>query len=332
MSEQPPGLLAIAGLRVELPIDAKLAPVVDGVSLRIASGESVGLVGESGSGKSMTARSIVRTLPPGARTSGEIRFEGQDVMAMDAGALRRHRTSGVGMIFQDPSAHTNPVRRIGDFLTEALRAKGVSRAEARSRAVQVLREVGITDERCMSLYPHELSGGMLQRVMIGSVLLVAPKLVLADEPTTALDVTTQAEIMAILGELRREHGMALLLITHDLELAASTCDRTAVMYAGTIVEVQPSAMLQSAPRHPYTAGLLASRPSLSSSPVRLPTIGGNAVAAFEAPAGCPFSSRCRFVQDRCREQRPPLALLDGGYSACLRAEELREQLTELARV
>ncbi len=197
------------------------------VSLQIRPGEAVGLVGESGSGKSMTARAIDRLLPRGADARGQIRFEGADVAALSGGQLRAYRNR-VAMIFQDPRAHVNPVRRIGDFMTEALRTNlGVGVAEARLQAADMLGQVGIEDgKRCLRQYPHELSGGMLQRVMIAAALLTKPALLLADEPTTALDVTTQAEVMAILDELRRDRGLAMLFITHDLELAAAICDRT----------------------------------------------------------------------------------------------------------
>ena len=212
----------------------------------------------------MTARAIDRLLPRGAEVDGSIRFDGRDVGALAGAELRRYR-SQVAMIFQDPRAHINPVRRIGDFMTEALRTNlGVPAAEARRRAVDMLGQVGIEDgERRLRQYPHQLSGGMLQRVMIAAALLTEPRLLLADEPTTALDVTTQAEVMAILDDLRREFGLAMLFITHDLELAAAICDRTAVMYAGQIVEIRSSALLHDDPLHPYTAALAAARPDIA---------------------------------------------------------------------
>src|ERR1700677_3588813 len=229
-------LLTVENLTVQLPVGGELRTVLRDVSLSIAPGEALGLVGESGSGKSMTARAIDRLLPPGAQTSGSVHFNNQNVLGATSQELRRYRAD-VAMIFQDPRAHTNPVRRIGDFMTEALRCKGVPQAEALERAVETLEQVGVSRARAVTRqYPHELSGGMLQRVMIGTALLTSPKLLLADEPTTALDVTIQAEVMAILDELRRSLGLAMLFITHDLELAAAICDRTAVMYAGQIVE------------------------------------------------------------------------------------------------
>jgi oligopeptide/dipeptide ABC transporter ATP-binding protein len=321
-------LLEIDGLGARLPVEGELRPVLHDVSLAIGEGEALGLVGESGSGKSMTARAVARLLPPGARTSGAIRFAGDDVLALGGGALRRYRERVV-MIFQDPRAHVNPVRRIGDFMTEGLRLHDVPRDEAVRRSVAALRDVGIEDgARRLEQYPHELSGGLLQRVMIATMLLGEPRLVLADEPTTALDVTTQAEVMAILDELRRERGLALLFITHDLELAAAVCDRTAVMYAGQIVETRVSSLLDRDPLHPYTAALAAARPDIGATAPRLAAIPGRPVSAFEAPDGCPFAPRCRFVQDRCREGRPALRELDGGQVRCVRAEELRGRLME----
>jgi oligopeptide/dipeptide ABC transporter ATP-binding protein len=228
------------------------------------------------------------------------------------------------MIFQDPRAHVNPVRRIGDFMTETLRLKGVASAEAASRAAQALREVGIDDgERRLGQYPHELSGGLLQRVMIATMLLGEPRLVLADEPTTALDVTTQSEVMAILDELRRDRGLALLFITHDLELAAAVCDRTAVMYAGQIVETNTAGVLDRDPLHPYTAALAGARPDIAATAHRLAAIPGRPVSAFEAPDGCAFAPRCPHAEDACREARPALETLAGGTVRCRRAQELR---------
>jgi oligopeptide/dipeptide ABC transporter ATP-binding protein len=321
-------LLEIDGLGAELEVEGERRPVLVDVSLHIGEGEAVGLVGESGSGKTMTARAVARLLPPGARTTGAVRFDGTDVLQLGGGALRRYRER-MAMIFQDPRAHVNPVRRIGDFMTEGLRLHDVPREEAARRAVAALDDVGIEDgARRLEQYPHELSGGLLQRVMIATMLLGEPRLVLADEPTTALDVTTQAEVMAILDELRRERGLALLFITHDLELAAAVCDRTAVMYAGQIVETRASSLLDRDPLHPYTAALAAARPDIATTAHRLAAIPGRPVSAFEAPGGCPFAPRCPFAEDRCREGRPALRALDGGEVRCVRAEELRGRLTE----
>ena len=322
-AENGAGLLEVSGLTVRLPA----GNVLRDIGLSIGPGEALGLVGESGSGKSMTAKAIARLLPPGAVASGSVTFDGRRVFDLPAADLRRYR-SEVAMIFQDPRAHINPVRRIGDFMTEALRSQGVSTREAARRAGDMLDQVGIADAgRRLRQYPHELSGGMLQRVMIGAALLTEPRLLLADEPTTALDVTTQAEVMAILDELRRSQGLSLLFITHDLELAAAICDRTAVMYAGQIVEARSSDRLHDDPLHPYTAALTAARPDIDRTRTRLRTIPGRPLSAFEAPSsGCAFAARCPHAADACRSSAVPLTELDGGATRCVRAAELRGNL------
>ena len=327
MSEGPASaaLLEVEDLVVDLPVEGEMRRVLHEVSLSIRAGEAVGLVGESGSGKSMTARAIDRLLPPGAAVGGAIRFDGGNVTALSGAQLRRFRGE-VAMIFQDPRAHINPVRRIGDYMTEALRTnRDVPNAEAEDRAVDLLESVGIEDGgRRLRQYPHELSGGLLQRVMIATALLTQPRLLLADEPTTAVDVTTQAEVMAILDDLRREFRLAMLFITHNLELAAAVCDRTAVMYAGQVVEVRASSLLHDDPLHPYTAALAAARPDISATKDRLASIPGRPLSAFEAPSdACAFAPRCTHVRDACRQQRPPLIELDRGLTRCLRADELR---------
>jgi oligopeptide/dipeptide ABC transporter ATP-binding protein len=322
-------LLEVDGLTVLLEVNGAKRAVLRDVSLTVRPGEAVGLVGESGSGKSMTARAIDRLLPQGAEVGGTIRFDGSEVGGLTGAALRRYRDQ-VAMIFQDPRAHTNPVRRIGDFLTEALRTNhNVPTAEANRRAVDMLAQVGIDNgPRRLRQYPHQMSGGMLQRVMIAAALLTGPRLLLADEPTTALDVTTQAEVMAILDNLRREFGLAMLFITHDLDLAAAICDRTMVMYAGQIVEVRASARLHDDPLHPYTAALTAARPDITRAASRLRAIPGRPLSAFEAPDGqCAFAPRCAYALDACRETAPEPAELDGGLSRCLRAGELRGKLS-----
>jgi oligopeptide/dipeptide ABC transporter ATP-binding protein len=318
-----PALLEIEELTVRLSIEGQLRTVLHDVSLALDAGEAVGLVGESGAGKSMTARAVARLLPKRAESEGSIRFGGIDVLAAEGRSLRSLRDD-IGIVFQDPRAHVNPVRRIGDFMTEALRTNhDVSNDEAQRRAIGLLAEVGVPDgERRLRQYPHELSGGLLQRVMIATALLTQPKLLLADEPTTALDVTTQAEVMAILDELRRDRGLALLFITHDLDLAGAVCDRTVVMYAGQIVEQQQSATLHARPHHPYTAALVGARPDITSTAARLTAIPGQPLSAFEAPSGCAFAPRCPLAIDACREQRPALREVNGASVRCIRAEEL----------
>ena len=329
-SAQTP-LLEISGLTVHLTADPSgggpRRPVLDGIDLTLAPGEALGLVGESGSGKSMTVRAVTRLLPPGAEADGGIRFEGRDVAAMSPAELRGYRDRGVGMVFQDPRAHINPTRRIGAFLTEALiRNRGTGRKEAMARAAAVLAEVGIDDPlRRLRQYPHELSGGMLQRVMIASVLLAEPRLILADEPTTALDVTIQAEVVGILDRLRRERGLGMVFITHDLDLALAVCGRVAVMYAGRIVEIREAEALHQRAAHPYTLGLLGSRPSIDERAERLRAVPGRPVSAFESGPGCAFADRCAHVQPVCHQVRPELEPFQGGLVRCHRVAEISLQ-------
>ncbi len=319
-------LLEIDDLSLAIEDDAGERPILRGVSLSVGVGEVLSLVGESGSGKSITARAALGMLPHGARTTGSVRFAGSSILDATAGDLRAYRAKKVAMIFQDPSVYINPVRRIGDFLTEAAtKVGGMKRAVAKSRAIELLEAAQIDNaKQMMDRYPHELSGGMLQRVMIAGALMGEPELLLADEPTAALDVTTQAEVMAILGRFREEFNLSMLFITHDLELAAATADRTAVMYAGRIVEQQASEILHKRPLHPYTTGLLGSRPELGVGPERLQTIKGRPIAAADVPGGCAFEPRCAFAQEACKERDPRLFPLALGEVACLRAEELLE--------
>jgi oligopeptide/dipeptide ABC transporter ATP-binding protein len=317
-------LLEVENLRVSVPYDGVLRQVIRRVDLSINAGESVGLVGESGSGKSMTARTILRLLPPGAQVEGSVRFDGRDVFQMAPTELRAFRGGHAAIAFQDPQAHINPLRTVGDFLTEGLRLnQRLSKRAREERAYELLRAVGVENPKALfSRYPHELSGGLLQRVMIAAALAGEPRLLLADEPTTGLDVTTQAEVMVTLADLRERLGLALLFITHDLELAAAMCDRTAVMYAGSIVEVERSVDLHGHALHPYTEGLVAARPSVHTTVARLPVIPGRPMAAFEAPEGCAFAARCPHALPRCTAERPVLAPLGRGMVACLRAAEL----------
>lgn len=317
-------MLDVRNLRLRLPDRDGTVPILRGVSFEIAEGEAVALVGESGSGKSMTARCLVRLLPPGASVTGDVRVDGVSVLDMTRRQLSNYRASTVGMIFQDPRAHMNPVQTVGDFLTEQMRViRRTPARHANSRAIQLLDEVRIPNPGYrMRQYPHELSGGMLQRVMIAGALAADARLLLADEPTTALDVTTQAEIMAILMQLRRDHHLTLLLITHDLELAAAICDHTLVMYAGSIVESTTSAALESHPRHPYSYGLLASRPNLDKKPPRLPVIPGRPIAAYEALPGCAFAPRCFLADDLCRDKNPEPREVASSWVACHHAERM----------
>lgn len=316
-------LLEVEHLRVQIPVRGDMRSVIHDATFAIGPGEAVGLVGESGSGKSMTARAVMRLLPPRAKTAGSIRFDGQPVLPMGRAALRNLRATQIAMIYQDPRAHINPVRSNGDFLLEAMLAQGVSPAAARTRALDLLAQVGIADGgRRLRQYPHQLSGGLLQRIMIAAALATSPRLLLADEPTTALDVTTQSEVMAILADLRAQRGLAMLFITHDLDLAAAVTDRMAVMYAGMIVEIGSSASVRDRALHPYTVGLLGSRPEIGSRS-RIQVIPGRPVSAFEVGPGCVFAARCPYANERCVTERPALREVDAQLVACHRAEELR---------
>lgn len=321
-------LLEVDSLSVTLPIEGRPQTVVSDVSFSVGAGEALGLVGESGSGKSMTARAIMRLLPKGASTLGDVRFDGTSVPDMSAKSLREWRSMRVAMVFQDPRAHINPVRPIGDFLCEVLVAnRKVGRKEAERRAAEALRTVHIADaERRLRQYSHEFSGGLLQRVMIAAALIVEPQLLLADEPTTALDVTTQEEVMAIVDELRRDRQMSMIFITHDLELAAAVCDRTAVMYAGRLVEERASDRLHRDGAHPYTRALLGARPSLDIEGERgiLAAIPGRPLAGYEAPDGCAFADRCPYCQPVCRLERPEPTPVLNGFAACHFAEQIAD--------
>ncbi|MFD5584154.1 ABC transporter ATP-binding protein [Streptomyces sp. NPDC127063] len=318
-------LLEVDALSVRLPVGGELRTVLRDVSFALDRGSALGLVGESGSGKSMTVRTIARLLPEGADVRGGVRFDGAEVFALRGDALRAYRAKDVAMIFQDARAHTNPVRTIGDFLTEALRTNDrMPKPAALRRAADLLAEVGIADpERRLRQFPHELSGGLLQRVMIAAAVAARPRLVLADEPTTALDVTTQAEVMAILGRMRREYGMAMLFITHDLELAGAVCDETIVLYAGQVMERQASARLHEDPLHPYTAALVQARPEIGRRVERLPAIAGHPTTAYEAPDGCAFAPRCHVAQPECRESVPALLRIGSSETRCVRMPGLR---------
>jgi oligopeptide/dipeptide ABC transporter ATP-binding protein len=324
----PAEVLRLSHLHVDIPVRGQLRTVIHDVNLSIGAGQALGLVGESGSGKSMTARAIIGLLKHGAVTTGQVSFEGHNVLDMRPEELLTYRRSGVAMIYQDPRVHTNPVRTIGDFLTEGLVLNShLGRREADDRVIALLNDVGIPDgRRRLRQYPHELSGGLLQRVMIAAALAGEPRLLLADEPTTALDVTTQEEVMAILDDLRHDRSLTMLFITHDLDLAAAVTDRIAVMYAGVIVEIGESSSLHTEALHPYTVGLLASRPELGAR-TRPRTIPGRPVSAAEVGPGCVFAARCPFVIDRCVDERPVLRDHPGGLVACHRAEELKGRIS-----
>jgi peptide/nickel transport system ATP-binding protein/oligopeptide transport system ATP-binding protein len=312
-------LLEVKDLQTHFPTRAGLVRAVDGVSFHLDRGELLGLVGESGCGKSMTALSVMRLIAaPGKIVNGEILFDGKDLLKLSDAEMREMRGDDIAMIFQDPMTSLNPVFTVGEQIAEALRLhRKMSRSEARKATIEAMREVAIPDPaRRLDDYPHQLSGGMRQRIMIAMALACHPKLLIADEPTTALDVTIQAQILELLNELRKQRELAVLLITHDLGVVAEVADRVAVMYTGRIVEQSPVDELFARPKHPYTEGLLRSVPKLTIDDVtrkeRLETIEGVVPSPTDLPPGCHFAPRCVHRMPRCTEGRIPLYELDGG--------------------
>ena len=322
-------LLEVRDLRTHFFSKGRVFKAVDGVSLSVDAGETVAVVGESGCGKSVTALSILGLVPdpPGRIVGGEIRFEGRDLVGLDARALREVRGNRIGMIFQEPMTSLNPVFTVGNQVVEAILAhRDVGRRQARARAAELLSLVGLADpERLLGEYPHRLSGGMRQRVMIAMALSCEPKLLIADEPTTALDVTTQAQILGLLNTLQQRLGMAMLIITHDLAVVAQTATRVAVMYAGRKVEEARVEDLFASPLHPYSQGLLAALPNpeerrdASGRRRRLAEIPGVVPALDELPAGCAFSPRCPIVTDACRAGAIELRPIGARRVACIHA-------------
>ena len=309
-------LLEIEDLRIAFGA----ATPVDGVSLSLDAGRTLGLVGESGCGKTLTALAVMRLVPPPGRiVGGRVQFEGRNLLALDEPAMRDLRGRAVGMVFQEPMTALNPVLTVGEQVAEAAALHGAGRAAARARAVEMLRLVEIPDpERRAAAYPHQLSGGMRQRVMLAVALACEPALLIADEPTTALDVTIQAQVLDLLAALQRRLGMAVLLVTHDLGVVAERTDAVAIMYAGRIVESGAAAALFAAPRHPYTKGLLASMPR-SGGRGRLEAIPGTVPDPLHLPSGCRFRDRCREAIADCAGIDPPLRDIgDGRRVACLR--------------
>jgi oligopeptide/dipeptide ABC transporter ATP-binding protein len=318
----PPPLLAVRDLRTYFVTErgGGVARAVDGVSFDLFPGETLGIVGESGCGKTVTSLSILRLIPepPGyIRPESVIEFEGRNLLALAPPQLRAIRGNRIAMIFQEPSSALNPVLRIGEQVAEAAVVhQGLSRREARARAIEMLTLVGIPDpQERVDQYPHQLSGGMRQRVMIAMALVCHPQILIADEPTTALDVTIQAQILELLQRLQAELGMAVMLITHDLGVVAGSADRVVVMYAGRIVETAATPELFARPAHPYTEGLLASIPRLDAPRARLHTIAGQVPAATKWPAGCRFHPRCPHAWDKCRAEEPPLLDAGPGHEA-----------------
>jgi peptide/nickel transport system permease protein len=325
--EQPIALLEVRGLCIEFDSESGPVRVVDEASFDVARRQIVGLVGESGCGKTVSSLSILRLLssPPARIVGGSILFDGRDLLEADFNELRRIRGREISMVFQDPLASLDPSFTIGNQLMEAMRLhEKMSRSAARARAVELLESVHIPDPaRRLSAYPHQLSGGMRQRVMIAMALSCSPRLLIADEPTTALDVTIQAQIVELLQELREEMDLAVLFVTHDLALISELSDEIAVMYAGEVVEQAPTTELFARPRHPYTAALLAASPGAAASNGRPSLLTGHVPQAGQFPAGCRFHPRCDFAEEACRSEPLPMAAVsDGHLCRCRRAHEL----------
>jgi oligopeptide/dipeptide ABC transporter ATP-binding protein len=317
MNDTP--LLAVQGLHTAVNTRAGQLPILRGVDLSVRAGETLAVVGESGSGKSFTALSIAGLLPASAAiTAGQVLLDGEDLVPLRESQRRAFRGAKIGMVYQDPMSSLNPVMRIGKQVTEALKAHGWSTADARTRALEVLDEVGLpSPAKLMRLYPHQLSGGMRQRVLIACAIAPRPKLLIADEPTTALDVTIQQQILQLIARLRDEYGLGVIWITHDLGVVARIADRVAVMYAGRVVELADTRTLFASPQHPYTAGLLASLPTPADPhQAPLPQIGGAPVSLAALPTGCPFAPRCPQRQDRCVEEEPDLLPRNTSAAAC----------------
>jgi peptide/nickel transport system ATP-binding protein len=319
-------LLEVSDLRVYFRTDNGDLKAVDGVSFDIARGETLGLVGESGCGKSVTAFSILQLVPvpPAVYAGGEIRFRGENLLALDERGMRGVRGNMISMVFQEPMSSLNPILSVGHQITETiLEHQKRSKREAREIAIEMLRRVGIqSPEARFKEYPHQLSGGMKQRAMIAMALVCKPQLLIADEPTTALDVTIQAQILDLLRELQRELDMSVLLITHDLGVVAETCDRVAVMYAGKIVEYAPIAELFERPKHPYTHGLFRSLPMMNEKRAALEVIPGAVPSPLDFPTGCRFRTRCSMAQEVCKQEPPLREILPSHLSACHFAEEV----------
>lgn len=324
-------LLEIKGLQTYFYSEAGVAKAVDGVSYSIQPGETLGVVGESGSGKSVTALSIMRLIaePPGKTVGGEILFKGRNLLDLSMDEMRKLRGNDIAMIFQEPMTALNPVYTVGDQIMEAVMLhQGKDRDAARLHAIEMIRKVGIpSPEERVDSYPHEMSGGMRQRIMIAMAMACDPALLIADEPTTALDVTIQAQILDLIRELQKESGMSVLLITHDLGVVAETAHHVAVMYAGRVVEFGKVQSIFLHPQHPYTIGLLRSLPDMVKPGERLTTIPGTVPSAEKFPSGCRFRTRCPLAQDICANEVPTLEPSDKDpehVAACFFTEEAKE--------
>ncbi len=328
-------LLEVNSLAIDYRVKGRSHQLVTDVSFVVGRGETVGLVGESGSGKSLTARALVSLLQPELHAEGSIKFDGFELVGNDGRMSAQVRGRDIGLLMQDPFTILNPVRTVGYHIIETLRASnmdaGLRGNEMRAEVARRLAEVGIDRPSVANCYPFELSGGMLQRVALACVLSSNPRLLVADEPTTALDATTQREILSLLVRIQQERGMSLILITHDLRLAFASCSRVMVMYAGTLVESSPAALVRSAPTHPYTRGLLEAVPSADRYQETLEGIPGRVPPVSEVLDRCGFASRCRYVTDACITVRPELRMVESDqWTACVRYEELRDELRQSA--
>jgi peptide/nickel transport system ATP-binding protein len=323
-------LLEVERLRVEIPTRRGVLVAIDDVSFSIGEGEVLGVVGESGAGKSITGMAVIGLLEPPSRVAGgRIVFAGQRIDNLSGDAMRRMRGRQIGAIFQDPLTSLNPLYTVGRQLVETCRIQlGLDRGTAERRAIALLREVGIpTPERRINDYPHQFSGGMRQRVVIALALAANPRLVIADEPTTALDVSIQAQIIALLKRLCREHGTAVMLVTHDMGVIAETADRVAVMYAGRLVEVGPVRDVVKNPQHPYTLGLMGAIPLIGAKRERLLQIDGAMPRLTAIPSGCAFHPRCPHAFERCRHERPVPLPAASGKAACWLHDVRRNEST-----
>ena len=311
-------LLDVNGLSVTFKTGDGLVNAVNGVSFSVEEGETLAIVGESGSGKSQTAFAAMGLLARNGTAKGEALFDGQNLLTMKQKELNRIRSQEIAMIFQDPMTSLNPYMRISDQMAEVLTLhKGMSKSAAVAEAAQMLDAVRIPDAKArINMFPHEFSGGMRQRIMIAMALLCRPRLLIADEPTTALDVTVQAQIMDLFGDIRKEFGTGIILITHDLGVVAGFCDRTMVMYGGQVMEEAPTDQLFAKPAHPYTKGLLQAVPRFDVDEEELRTIAGEPPDMSRLPAGCPFCPRCSIAKDRCQTQRPVIDAFGDRRRAC----------------
>ena len=319
-------LLEVSDLQVCLPTARGMACPVRGVGFTLERGDTLGLIGESGCGKSMTALALLGLLPDGASVTGSIRFDGQELVGLPDAALQRLRGNRIGMVFQEPMTALNPLHRIGRQVAEPLRRhRGLGARAAEREAIALLERVGLPDAaQRMGAYPHQFSGGQRQRITIAMALACGPDLLIADEPTTALDVTLQQQILDLIASLVAERGMALVLISHDLAVIAHNVRRMLVMYGGTVVESGPTATVFAERLHPYTQGLWAARPQLGTRGARLATIAGTVPELLDLPPGCPFAGRCAFTADACYSTVPAPTELPGGHTVrCIRLDVVR---------